>query len=398
MNRILSFSWLLLLLAPAPVVAQGLPTGPIQLFDGRVRLAGEVSGTLGPADDDAFFNYTDYENDALRTFRAALSGLWRPASRVALLAQLRADGLDAPRAHAAYIRVRPLAGVPVDLQAGRVPPVFGAFGRQGYGVEHMVIGYPLAYQYLTSIRPDAVPATADNLIRMKGRGWRSSFPVGSADAGPGVPLISAFRWDTGIQAHWSTPAAEASVALTTGTLSNPRLDDDNDGRQIAGRVAARPVTGLVAGVSAARGAWVSGAVPGATDAHTQTALGADAEYSRDHWLIRGEVVWSRWRLPFVTPPAGGDDLSALAAWIEGRYRITPRVYVAARADRLGFSTITGSSGVRTPWDAPVTRLEAGAGYLLQRNLVLRATLQHNQRDGGRVEERTYLSTQVAWWF
>jgi hypothetical protein len=51
-----------------------------------------------------------------------------------------------------------------------------------------------------------------------------------------------------------------------------------------------------------------------------------------------------------------------------------------------------------PWDAPVTRFEVGGGYSVQRNLVLRAVAQINRRDGGRIRNRTFLSTQVAWWF
>ena len=101
------------------------------------------------------------------------------------------------RAYAAYVRVRPWRRHRFDIQAGRIPPTFGAFGRRAYSTDNPLIGYPLAYQYLTSLRPDAIPATADDLLRMRARGWRSSFPVGSQTPGPGVPLVTAFRWDTG---------------------------------------------------------------------------------------------------------------------------------------------------------------------------------------------------------
>ena len=52
----------------------------------------------------------------------------------------------------------------------------------------------------------------------------------------------------------------------------------------------------------------------------------------------------------------------------------------------------------TPWDAPVTRIEAGGGVYLQRNLTVRVVAQHNWRDGGRVRNRTYVSGQLAYWF
>jgi hypothetical protein len=76
------------------------------------------------------------------------------------------------------------------------------------------------------------------------------------------------------------------------------------------------------------------------------------------------------------------------------------VYIAGRADRLGFSRLRGSApgSEPLPWDAPVTRFEAGLGYYLQRNLMLRATAQSNSRSAGRVRSRTFFSAQLAYWF
>ena len=398
MIKILSAA-IVMLLVPGAAHAQ-LPTEPVQLFDGRVRLSGEIAASIGAKDEEAFFNYTDYERNTLRTFRAAIAAEWQPASRLAFLAELRSDNLEAADAYAAFVRVRPWRSVPLDVQAGRIPPVFGEFGRRRYQSQQILIGYPLAYQYLTPLRADAVPASADDLLRMRGRGWRSSFPIGSPVAAPGLPLISAFRWDTGVEASWSTMPVEVAVSVTNGTLSRPTVGDDNSGKQLAGRVAVRPLTGLVIGASGSRGAWISDSVPGVDGNPAQTALGADAEYSKDHWLLRGELIWSRWNVPFSIAPAEGNAVAALATWIEGRYRLTPRVYVAGRADRLGFSDVTSDSpgGGRSSWDAPVTRIEAGGGYYLQRNLVLRAVAQWNRRHDGRIETKTFYSTQVAWWF
>lgn len=104
-------------------------------------------------------------------------------------------------------------------------------------------------------------------------------------------------------------------------------------------------------------------------------------------------------MPFI---ASNDStrLGSVGMWMEGRYRVTPRLFVAARADRLGFSSIVGTSfaGQPTPWDAPVERLEVGGGWYLQRNLVARGVVQRNWREGGRVRSDTYLSAQLAYWF
>src|SRR5919108_2970629 len=136
-------------------------------------------------------------------------------------------------------------------------PVFGSFSRRAYGNDNPVIGYPLAYQYLTSIRADALPATADDLLRMRARGWRTNYPLGSLAFAPGLPIMTAFSWDTGVQVRIAAGPLAAAASVTNGTLSNPRVEDDNGGKQIAARIALAPVVGLVLGASAARGQFLA---------------------------------------------------------------------------------------------------------------------------------------------
>jgi len=397
-----AFAVLLLTLLPRALSAQTLPAGPATAFDGRLAAGAEVVATIGDRDESAFFNYTDYEHNVLRMFRVALSGSWRPFERLAFVGEVQSEDLTEVRPYAAYVRIRPIRSVPLDIQAGRIPPVFGSFGRRAYNVNNPVIGYPLAYQYLTSLRPDAIPATHDDLLRMRARGWLATYPIGSPDPAPGIPLISAFRWDTGVQAHWRHEIVEVAGAVTAGTLADPRVSDNNSGRQISGRVALHPVTGLIVGTSAAHGEWLDREVmellPADAPTYDQTAWGLDAEYSRDHWIVRAELVKSRWQVPFAAI-AAAENVDALGAWVEGRYRFTPRIFAGARIDHLGFSKIsTDTRGALVTWEAPVTRVEGAAGYYLQRNLVARLTVQFNDRDGGRIQRRTYFAGQLAYWF
>jgi hypothetical protein len=392
----------LLALVPATVRAQVLPSAPLTALDGKLTVGAEVTATFGEGDEIAFFNYTDYEHNTLRMFRAALAASWRPASRLDLVAEIRTEDLGQVRPYAAYLRVRPWSRHAFDIQVGRIPPAFGAFGRRGYQVaDNPLIGYPLAYQYLTSLRSDAIPATAADLLVMRARGWRTTYPIGSSEAAPGLPIVSAFRWDTGVQAHWQGRRMDLTGSVTTGTLSEPRVSDNNGGKQFSGRAAFQPIVGLVAGVSLARGEFLSSAVKRVMDqarsSYPQTAIGTDIEYSRDHWLVRGEVIWSRWRMPFVTQP-DGNNLEATGSFVEGRYRLTPRLFVAARVDHLGFSRLHVGPTWAPTWDAPVTRVEIDGGYYIQRNLVVRVAVQANDRDGGRVRQRTYVSGQLAFWF
>jgi hypothetical protein len=389
------------------LLGQLIPAGPVELAHGTVTVGGEATITASSRDNIAFFNFTDYEHNALRMFRISLAGMWRPSTRVSFVTELRSENAERMIPYALYARVRPWKTRPFDIQAGRIPPVFGAFGRRSYGADNPLIGYPLAYQYLTSLRPDAIPATADDLLFMRARGWRATYPIGDLTPAPGVPLVSAYRWDTGIEAHAEGRGLDVAGAVTTGTLSNPRVGDDNGGRQLSGRIGVKPAVGLVLGVSGARGAFLRRALAdlysplsGGGD-FTQTAIGFDAEYSRDYWIVRGEAIRSRWTLPSIAAPRIDGPLSADAAFVETRYRFTPRLYAAGRVDRLTFSKIEGArffDGVPTSWDAPVTRLEIGGGISLQRNLTLRAVVQRDWRDGGRERKKTYVSGQLSYWF
>jgi hypothetical protein len=385
-----------------PARPQALPSEPITFADGRVTLGGDVSVSAG-SEDLGFFNYTDYEHSALRLFHADLMTSVGMGGHFSVLGELSVENGDRPEAFALYLRIRPWIDRPFDIQAGRVPPTFGAFGRHVYSTDNALIGYPLAYQYLTSLRADALPLNADELLSMRGRGWLSQFSLGSRDPAAGLPLATAFRWDTGIQVHTASAIVDVTAAVTAGSLSNPLFKDDNSGRQIAGRVAVHPLPGLLVGTSAARGPFVSstaarGAVGDGHDGEfTQTALGGDIEYSHAYYLVRAETVFSEWKVPSVGAPVIDTPLRALATYVEGRYKLRPGLYVAARADHLTFNEVTGSLGPRT-WEAPVTRIEIGGGYSIQRNLLLKVSGQRNTRDGGRVTRSTLGAVQLLFWF
>jgi len=385
-----------------PARAQTLPSEPIAFADGRVILGGDVSASLGP-EDTGFFNYTDYEHSALRLLRLDLSASFKAGGHLAVLGELRSENAGRPRPYALYLRIRPWTTRQLDIQVGRVPPTFGAFARRSYAADNPLIGYPLAYQYLTSLRPDSLPANADELLRMRGRGWLSNFSIGNSTPDRGLPLASVFRWDAGVQVHAATDLVDATAAVTAGTLSHPLFTDDNSGKQIAGRVAIHPGAGLIIGASAARGPFLTEATSrGAVgDGHsgdfTQTAWGGDIEYSRDYYLVRFETILSDWTVPVVRAPVVDVPLRALATSLEGRYKIAPGLYAAARFDHLGFSEISGTLK-RDTWDAPVTRIEVGGGYSIQRNLILKLSFQHNTRGGGRVPMLNLAAAQLVFWF
>jgi hypothetical protein len=409
LNRLLPALLSAALWVPGTAAAQNWPQDTPSFADGRVTLGGECTITASP-DDDGQFNYTDYERNALQLVRVSLTAAVRPIERVTLVTELRAEGDTAGGAWTAtpfalYVRVRPWRERPIDIQAGRIPPVFGVGGRRAYANDNVLIGYPLTWQYLTTLRPDAVPSTADELIYARNAAWQSSYRGGAGNYRRGVPLATAFRYDTGVEARVGDERDRFSVAaaVTAGTLSSPGMGSRSGGPQFSTRVASRPTIGLIVGASYADANFLSRAVENELPAtalghrYAQRSWGLDAEYSRGYWLVRAEGIAVRWTLPALADPKITHPISAAGISVEGRYRFAPGLTAGARLDRLGFSDLTGSYGT-LPWDAPVTRVEGGLSWAIARHLTARVSVQYNRRDRGAVLTSTLPAAQVSLWF
>jgi hypothetical protein len=408
-TRRLALPIVLVLALCARLEAQGWPEQTATLFDGRVTLGGEATATVAP-EDNGHFTYTDYERSSLQLVRLGIAAAIRPIDRLTFVADLRAEGDTSGGDWSAipvalYVRVRPWRDRPFDIQAGRIPPVFGVAGRHIYASDNVLIGTPLAWQYLTVLRADAVPANADELIYARSYGWQPGYSVGDDGYARGVPLATAFRYDTGVEARIGddTSLVSVAVALTNGTLSAPGLRSSNGGPQVSTRVALHPSPAWVIGASYADGQFVADTVRDGLPAsqssgrYPQRTIGADAEYSWGHVLIRAELVAARWTLPVLGSPPIDNPLWSTGVSVEGRYKIAPGVTAALRGDHLGFNNQTGTY-LTLPWDAPVSRIEGGVSWAATRHLIVRGSLQHNARSRGPIRHETLPAAQVTLWF
>ena len=143
-------------------------------------------------------------------------------------------------------------------------------------------------------------------------------------------LVTAFRWDTGVQVTTGWKVVEVTAAITNGTTSNPRVSDDNSGKQLATRVTVEAAPGLEVGSSFARGQFVSRTALSALGLDdgsdfVQLAHGLDVEYSRGHWLASAEAIASEWRVPLLATERV-EALRSLAVAVEGRYAFLPGAY------------------------------------------------------------------------
>ena len=362
-------------------------------FSERFRYGGEVTGNISPV-DHGYFNELEYERNLLRLVRVNFALEFRASDKVAILTEIRSDNFDVPEPYALYVRLRPWRDRAFDIQVGRIPPVFGAFARRRYDVGNPLIGYPLTYQYPNTTRPDSAPTELSQVLLQRGGGAEVRYPIGDREPMAGLPMVNPLRWDTGVQVMLGRDPIELGVAMTQGTISNPRVRDDNSGKQLAARLGLRPAFGWVLGVSGARGEYVTDDVTSITgDTGYQTAFGFDLEFSRNYFVLRAETIWSQWDAPTLETGA----LGGLGFYIEASYKISPGFYVAARVDRVTFEHVDSADGAIT-WDSSISRIEVGAGYYFHRQLLAKVSYQYNERDAGPLTTRGIPAVQLLFWF
>ena len=160
------------------------------------------------------------------------------------------------------------------VQAGRIPPVVGAFARRAYGRDNLVIGLPLAYQYLTSLRPDALPADDER----RAAHARPRLAAGVSHR-LGASRRPGFRWSRHPLGHRrrgvlaACTGSKLAGAVTVGSPAVPVVRDRTDGQQWSGRVALHLPDGLTVGVVGRARRWIRARRAGAVAGGDRARLG-----------------------------------------------------------------------------------------------------------------------------
>ena len=397
--RLLTATALVWLAMPAARAdADLLPSRPITFGDGRVVVSGDVAMPSARR-TSAISTCSTIRTTRSTSCRCRLTAEFRATDRVGFVGQVRGRGLAArPRArtqrpprllpYALYVRVKPATDQPFTILAGRIPPVFGAFARRDYGEVNPLIGLPLAYGYSTTMRPEPPPSRRE-LVLNRGGGWAVRYPRATATVGPqGLPLVSARRWDTGVSAQWDgstiRPASPSRWARcrrrrTTTTTAASRFRPRRHHalgqlqRRRVGRRRRIPVRSPVNSTDYGDVGWLPPPASSETTARRRSAwtpsTPSATSWCAARWWRAGGTCRSRTAIRRC-----GSD--ALGSSLETRVALTPRWSMAVRGDRLGFSRVAAADGVVRSWDAPVLRLEGAVGYLVRRNVRLKASYRY----------------------
>lgn len=280
----------------------------------------------------------------------------------------------------AYALFHPSPGRDMHVMAGLIPWPIGTYAPRSRSNKNPLVGYPLMYQYHTTLSPAYVVPDADVLLGEAGEGEYGVNYAPGPGGYPGMPIIYDGWWDFGAVFLGSARPVEYAGGFVNGSPSWPTPGrDTSPGKSLMGRIGLAPMPGLRFGVSGSYGPYmvedaVQGSLPSGADAgdYNQVLGMADLEWSAGHVELHAEGYSNTWETPMV------GDLRVRGGYGELKYTLPAGFYVAGRFDVMRFSDVTDSTGAERSWDADVDRLEVGVGYRLMKGVTAKAVYQRNK--------------------
>jgi len=158
-----------------------------------------------------------------------------------------------------------------------------------------------------------------------------------------------------------------------------------------------PMTGVRVGGSFTHGPYLNRSLEAQT-LHggewcdfAQTVAAVDAQFSRGYFEARGELAYAWYDVPGIAGRAFG-----VTHYTELRYTLTPRLFVAARAEQNRYPYIQpGAQGAWTTGRPTVTDAEAGVGYRVGVRTLVKASFRRDWWTSERAA-RPFLPDGYAW--
>lgn len=396
----------LVLLAPVPLRAQGLPTLRDLGAEYISPSGGLQVGLSGQLDLEGLFFSRDRfglaEGGAqhrlvaprLRLFTDVFVG-----DHAYALIELRGDRGDPPRpgewdarVEQAFVRVGTGSGS-LSLQAGRFASPFGGYASRHLTSVDPFVRPPLVYDDRTMMCAGIAPLTVGGFLTWKDR------PDEFRDVG--APPVWGVPYQWGAMVAGARGAVGYRVAVMNSAPSSaPEAWGWSAERMrhpsLVAAVSAAVTPELSLTGSFSRGPWLEeltrGTFPSGMDRwdYMQTLFAVTATWARGPLLAHAEAVHDRWEVPNLT--------EAPVEWggsVEVQGDLAAGVFVGLRAGLLDFRPVMTSGGP-LDWDYDVERFEASLGYRLDRNAGLLGSWMTKTRRS-RLEGPENLMAVRLWW-
>ena len=358
------------------------------LFDLEGFLVDEQPPGLLFGGDGAFVN------PRLRLF---LDG--RLGERTYLFVQARIDrGFD-PRSRSSgtarldeyLLRYTLLDDPALNVQIGKFATVVGNWVARHDSWRNPFVNAPLPYENVTTasdrkIVPGPGPFLARRTTPDRKRIWVPI--VWGPGYASGASLFGHFE-----RIDWAVEVKNASVS------SRPVLWDvesrDFDHPTASARVGWRPGAAWNVGASFSDGPWLDEgterALPPGRDLgdFRQTLAAADLAWAWRHVELWSELFLTRFEIPNV------GDADSVAYYLEGRYRVSPRLFAALRWNRQLFGTIEDDAGSDRRWDRDTWRVDAALTARYDRHLQVKLQYAFTRQSGGRQQGPQLLAAQLT---
>ncbi len=312
-----------------------------------------------------------------------------------------------------YVRYDPPLPWSLSIQAGKFGHPFGQFLTRNYANENPLIGFPLIYTHRTTLRSSQVPYTPADLLSYRDR-QQSAQGYALSDGNSWLPLLG-YSYPTGIMAFGGSSKLDYRMALINSSLSNP-LDLGEPGQRLQWAAGGgwSCLAGLRVGTSYTEGPFLDSRVirhlPTGTNLrdYPQKALGFDLQYALNHFEFYGELVFDRFRIPYIR-----QSLGATGYYLEFKQTWTPRIFTALRWNQIYFDRFREDTEIPllddplaepapyanyrgARWDNNVNSLEAGLGYRLTEKLLAKTSFQYNRTITGRDPNDNVFSIQLVY--
>ncbi len=349
--------------------------GIILLLAGTLAAEVSVSGmtdiVFKNSDNEDYTNITFKKHSPFHTLRTRLFFDATLSENSSAFLQLMTDN-NSVIIYGAYIRFTNLAGKYLNLQAGYIPTTVGSFGARVYSDKNPLIGSPLLFNYhsnLVGFISDSMRWVDQLLAR---RDTRYNL---------GLPVVYDACWNTGAEFYGSVGKLDYSLALLSGAVSLPTLEQAKDVPQVTTKLNYYFNPGFMIGAAGFFGPYLSDNVYGDVipEGHDyvdymNAGAGYDLYWSSRYLEIFSESYWAQWEHPYLP------DLSVTSGYLEAKYKFAPGWYLAGRYDFFEPGTVTTTSGDEEKWDYPVKRYEFGIGHRLNRQALLKLVTQLNRCD------------------
>ena len=291
------------------------------------------------------------------------------SDNVAVLANVRIDSTERPFFDYFAIRITHVSPLDVNLQVGKFDMPFGNLGERRFPRYNALYDLPLIYEYRTAV-PNYPLAGLGELEYWRGKGL-------------GLRLLDGGIYDIGAMAYGSFDIFTYALAVSNGTVSTADYSTENLKNEFGkiARITVTPFAGLTIGGGYAWGSYIPSALSSSTEDVTeydQRDGELDISFSRGHLVFNGEIVRGVWETPVGNTTV---DLGVWGYYAEAKYTLLPRLYAALRVNGLQFDIVQfGSYAER--WDDNVAEVEAGLGYFIERNVLLKLVRRETRTYGG----------------